>query len=368
MMAKARAAGPRGIDGTIGIFMDEDGKPLLLDCVRSAITDVAATLPARSYAYPPLLGTLDYRTVVTELIFPKQSRVVASLATTGGTGALAINLRLAKLMHEDIQVLLPTPAYVNHTPLCTWAGLHVNQVPYLVSGVPSIDGIVEGLRNAKQPMLVVLQAGCNNPLGLDLSWTQWQKLVPILAERQCLVLLDFPYQGFASTPEEDAKPAELLADHGVPTLIAWSGAKNHSIYSERAGLACTVVPDAETKSLVEAHYSMITRGLHSPAATFGQLIVARVHAAYKEEWLSELQSTRELLEKKRKALMATLPPDFQKALDGKGMFALLPLSELQTQTLQDKHHVFLTSGRINIAGIPLKRIGELAEKICAVVS
>ena len=50
------------------------------------------------------------------------------------------------------------------------------------------------------------------------------------------------------------------------------------------------------------------------------------------------------------------------------MFAVLPLTEEQIIRLKTEHNTFLTlDGRINIAGIPLKRITELGEKIARVL-
>jgi aspartate/tyrosine/aromatic aminotransferase len=66
-------------------------------------------------------------------------------------------------------------------------------------------------------------------------------------------------------------------------------------------------------------------------------------------------------------MLKHLPPAFRNAVSGHGMFAMLPLTPEQVDELKLKHRVFLTrDGRINIAGIPYKRIEELCKKITAV--
>ncbi|NOS66851.1 MAG: aminotransferase class I/II-fold pyridoxal phosphate-dependent enzyme [Candidatus Peribacteraceae bacterium] len=360
----AKAAGPQAINGTIGVYMDEDGKPMVFPSVRSALEDIAKELTRRSYSYPALTGLAEYRTSVHHLLFGDSAPLIASIASTGGTGGVSLNIRLAKLMDPAITLILPTPAWANHAPLCRSAGITTVEVPYLEDGLPSVRGVMDALQRTAGNCCVLLQVGCHNPLGLDLSTAQWNEVLAAMAKKRAIAILDFAYQGFGGTPDEDAAPVRLFAQSDVLTLITWSASKNHSIYSERTGLACAVVPDEKTRIEVEAHYSTLTRGIHSAAATFGQSVVARVQSTHRDQWLKDVAGAREMLEKKRAVLKETLPASFRKAIDGHGMFAMLPLSEEQVDRLATDEKVFMTrDGRINIAGIPLKRMEELAEKI-----
>ncbi len=368
--AEALAAGPGAINGTIGVFMDEEGKTMLFPSVARAITDIASGLPSERYGYPPLLGLPEFRSAVERLIFGDRKANVASIATTAGTGALAVNLRLLCLLAESGEIYLPTPAWANHPPPCTDAGFRIYKVPYLIDGKASVQLLIDAMkrRKGKKSFAVLLQVGCHNPTGLDLTPDAWKELAVFLAKEPCTVLLDFAYQGFKGEPEEDARAVGVFLEAGVPTLISWSAAKNHSIYSLRTGLACAVVPDEATKRTVEGTYSMITRCLHSAAATFGQRVVARVQERYPDQWREDLRLARETMQRKRQRMREHLPEAFYPALAGFGMFAMLPLSGEQITRLKKEHSVFLTlDGRINIAGIPLKRIEELCEKIQKVV-
>ena len=124
-----------------------------------------------------------------------------------------------------------------------------------------------------------------------------------------------------------------------------------------------IVPNSATQELVEAHYAILTRSIHSATATIGQSIVIRTHEAYHAEWLQDLEVCRKLLQTKRQHLIAALPERFTQSLQGNGMFAQLPLSAAEVLALQE-HNVFLTpDGRINIAGIPVGRMEELGGKI-----
>ncbi len=368
--AEAQAAGPDAINGTLGIYMDEEGKPLLFPSVKKALLELEKNLQGFNYSYPLLTGLPSFTGAVGKLLSPSGEGIVASIAATGGTGALAINLRLLKMLLGDgnVSIIVSTPAWANHLPVCKWAGLQIIEAPYIQNGKASIDGIVSTAKKIKEPFGVLLQVGCHNPTGLDFSDDQWKEIVVELKKLDCIVLLDSAYQGFRNEPEKDAEPIRLCRDAGLITLVTWSASKNHSIYGLRTGLSGAFVNSTEEKNTVEGTYCTIVRGLHSAAPTFGQAIVALVQEKYQQAWREDLKSAREVLKKKRQMMKSNLPDAFQATLEGHGMFAILPLSEAQVIRLKEEHKVFFPlDGRVNIAGIPERRIGELCGKITKVL-
>ncbi|MEK7590977.1 MAG: aminotransferase class I/II-fold pyridoxal phosphate-dependent enzyme [Patescibacteria group bacterium] len=365
---EARAAGSEAIDATIGVYIDEKGQTKLFPSVKKAMTEVLSDYASGSFTYTPLLGIPEYRSAVTELILPNASLPVASCATAGGTGSLAINLRMLKLLESNIRLCLPTPAWANHAPLCRSAGVAFEELAVLENGVVRCDVIIDWIRNTSGVRAILLQAGCTNPTGIDLSKDQWKEIMPVLKDSECIVLLDVAYQGFGSDPDTDAAPARGLVSEGIPVLISWSASKNHSVYRLRTGMALACVPDEHTRKRVEGHYSTLSRGLWSTAPDLGQSVVARTQSHHKKEWLDDLAHVRGTLERKRTVLRENLPEAFQAALGGIGMFATLPLSAEQITLLKTKHNVFiLNDGRINIAGIPGERLEEFCEKIQTVL-
>lgn len=367
---EARLAGPTVINGTLGVVMDEHGVPLLFPSVRRAIETIASELPTLDYSYPTLTGLEEYRRAVAKLLPSLKNGHLASIASTGGTGGLAINLRLMRMMlgDNDPAVILPVPAWGNHPPPCRAAGLRIIEVPYIQNGAASIQGIIDAVEKEKRPVGILLQVGCHNPTGLDFSLSQWRELADALANKNVIALLDFAYQGFIAEPETDAEPIRLFLDAGIPSLVVWSSSKNHTIYGLRTGLAGAYVPDTSLLPTVEGHYSSITRMLHSASATFGQRIVARVQESFQDEWRQDLAAARTRIMRKRAMMMEQLPETFQASLRGYGMFAMLPLTVDHVNKLKHDHKIFLLlDGRINIAGIPEARIGELCEKIAKVI-
>lgn len=367
---EARLAGPTAINGTLGVVMDEQGVPLLFPSVKKAIEKIATTLPTLDYSYPKLTGLDEYRSAVAALLPAPESMYLASMASTGGTGGLAINVRLMRMMlgDSDPAVILPVPAWGNHPPPCKAAGLRIIEVPYIENGVASIQAMIDAVKKEKRPVGLLLQVGCHNPTGLDLSKDQWEELVTALEKEQVIVLLDCAYQGFIGEPLDDIQPIRLCIEHGIPSLVVWSASKNHTIYGLRTGMACAYVPEKSLLSTVEGHYSSITRMLHSASATFGQHVVVETQISYKDEWLADLQNARAVINEKRALMTEGLPDSFKISLRGYGMFAKLPLNEEQIHRLKTEHKVYITlDGRMNIAGIPKTRISELREKIIAVL-
>jgi aspartate/tyrosine/aromatic aminotransferase len=366
LTAKARAAGPEAIDGTIGVFLDEDGNTAMFPSTKLALKEISKNLEDQSYAYPPLSGVRGFFSAIEKLMFPDTASVT-SIAATGGTGALSMNLRLMKLLCSSGQILIQTPTWANHQRVILDAGLSITEVPYFKKGIPSIDPLISAAKKMKEPFGILLQVGCHNPTGLDYSREQLASLAAELYTLPCTVLLDFAYQGFKAEPEEDAAAIGPFISAGVPVLTAWSASKNHSVYGLRTGLASAVLPDASLREKVDGTYAILTRRIHSAASIFGQRVVAHVQMHHAKAWREDLKNARTIMQRKRELLLKNLPASFHPSLAGFGMFAMLPLNHDQVLKLQEKK-VFLTfDGRINIAGIPERRIGELCGRITEVL-
>ncbi len=361
---RAHAAGRDAINGTVGMFYDDrygGSSPAVFDSVRRAIGLENDRLEV-GYGYPPLNGLQDYRDCVTALIQPKGSQPVASIATTGGSDALAVNMRLIRSMNPQMPLVLATPTWPNHPGLADEAGLQIKEVPYLdENATPSIEGMLQAV--TREQCALLLHNCCHNPTGLDLSPAQWKDLGRAMSQNGSVALVDAAYQGFSSAPKDDIQAVQHLTSEGVPTLVAWSASKNHTIYSERAGLAAAIVPDKRTKKIVDSQYATTIRRLHSATATYGQRIVTTVQKQLRHQWLEDLAAARTLIQTKRALLIDGLSERFRTSLSGVGLFALLPLTQKDLKALQKKK-IFLTDeGRINLGGIPLDRIPELANAL-----
>ena len=368
---QAQECGPEAIDATIGVCMDEQSSPLVFSTVREAEEKRVREMQSGDFSYPPILGLERYRHAVQSLILgaSQADTAFASFSAAGGQGALHMNLNLLKRMMPDVSLILPVPAWGNHYDLLRGARIPTVEAATLDQGKPATDAIVRTLQSTSGEVAVLLQVSGHNPTGLDFTSEQWNELTDAMERKNAVAFLDCAYQGLTDDPESDALVPRLFARRDIATLISWSASKNHSMYGYRTGLAGAMVKSDEMKRLIEGHYSDISGELQSAAPSPGQAIVSIVQERLKEEWLCELESVRTLIARKRSDLIQLLATEeFSTALQGKGLFAKLPLDFSQLERLRNEKKVFLLDdGRINIAGVPFSRIGELAEKILSVV-
>lgn len=354
----AKRAGTDAINASIGIILDEEGKPLVLECVRKALREWEGK---DDLSYAPLLGIPEFRRSVSRLSFGNDEHV-ASIAAAGGTGALLINL---KLLHQRLgitSVILPVPSWPNHKRMLDALGIRVIEVPYLQEREVMTEPLLEAIKASDAQTAVLLHASCHNPTGKQWSLDQWKQIANALSGKDQPALLDCAYQGLGAGLAEDVAAIGTLTEAHVPLFFAWSASKNHTIYGLRTGLACVWTDSEEEKRKIEGHYEILTREVYSGAPITGQRIVGTVQEKFADEWKSEIDALRIVLQKKRQMLLDAFP-DWESAIIGYGLFTILPLSAEQVDQLATKHLFLTRDGRINIAGIPLSKMERTVELI-----
>jgi aspartate/tyrosine/aromatic aminotransferase len=361
--AQARNDGLDPIDATIGVITDsgDPARPTLLPCVRQAADALCASFHEHaSFPYSPLLGVTAYRDAVRRLVFD-DGVMVASVAATGGTAAVALNLHLAKIMGIK-RVILPVPTWPNHRQLLEGSALSYTEVAGTSFCPPAPERVLDCVRRQSDPVLFLLQANAHNPTGRQWSVQEWQSFASGIAGSAHIVLLDCAYQGLSEGVEEDRAPIRVLQEAGVNVLVAWSASKNHSIYGLRTGLACAVVSSAEEQWQLEQWYRILTRRMNSTAPTFGQLIVAKVQEEYADEWRTQVSDVRTETDRKRRMVQDAFP-EWADHVQGTGLFTVLPLDRAAVERLRDRN-VFLTDdGRVNLGGIPLCRMDAFIDAV-----
>lgn len=355
---EAKKAGPNCIDASIGVIVDEDGKLFAFESVKKAAEHLSI-MSNDSLAYPPLLGVPTFRSSITKMIF-RNTANIASIATNGGTGAVTINLMLARQMGVK-NAIVPVPSWPNHKRIIEALGLKFTDVPFLEDGKATLDPLLSLIKKS-EPSILVLQGSSHNPTGKTWTEQEWKTLGQALSESTHTVLLDLPYVGLAEEVGEDLLPVHILSEAKVNVLVAWSASKNHGMYGLRTGLAATVTTSEEEQRNVEAWYRILTRQMAGAASTTGQQIVALTQEHEKALWEKELRDLRAILNTRRTLLQEAFP-EWNTHLMGSGLYAMLPLSESQIEELK-REKIFLTAGgRVNIGGLPQKRTEEFIAKV-----
>ena len=66
--------------------------------------------------------------------------------------------------------------------------------------------------------VILLQAICHNPTGVDLSQDQWKKISEVIKIRKVIPFFDLAYQGLGYSLEEDVWPIRYFALQGMKCL------------------------------------------------------------------------------------------------------------------------------------------------------
>jgi len=366
---------------SIGIYFDDAGRIPVLGCVQRAEAQMLAANATKSYL--PIEGDGAMRRAVQGLLFGAghealASGRVATLQTVGSSGGLKVGADFIKRWLPDSAVWVSDPTWDNHRAMFEGAGVTVHTYPYYdaSTGGLSFDAMFETLRTLPARSVVLLQACCHNPTGVDLSTAQWQALIPVLKERQLLPYLDLAYQGYGDGIEEDAHAVRALAESGLVYFIANSFSKSMSVYGERAGALSVVCADAAEAELVMGQMKATVRRNYSSPGIHAAGIVSRVltDPALRAEWQGEVAAMRERILAMRRSLHAVLSAkrpglDFGYFLSQRGMFSYTGLSAAQVDRLREEFGVYLVrSGRLCVAGLNTTNVERTAAAMAAVLA
>ena len=372
---------PAKVNLSIGIYFDEQGRLPVLPSVQQAEVRILAAGGAKPYL--PMEGDAACRAQVQALLLGAGHAAiaegrVATIQTVGSSGGLKVGADFLKAWLPEAEVWVSDPTWDNHRSMFEGSGFAVHSYPYYdaASGGLRFDDLLSTLAGLPRRSIVLLHACCHNPTGVDLSPAQWDKLIPLLRERELLPYLDLAYQGFGDGIDEDAYAVRALADARITFFVANSFSKSMSVYGERCGALSVVCASAAEAALVLGQLRFTVRRIYSSPALHAARIVAHVlgDADLRPLWQAELAAMRERITAMRQALHARLVAlapgrDFGYLLSQRGMFSYTGLSAAQVDQLREQHAVYLIrSGRICVAGLNTGNVGRTAEAIAAVLA
>jgi len=381
-LSEAFANDPRAnkVNLGVGVYYDDNGRIPLLRAVLKA--ERALVQAAQPRGYLPIDGIAAYDADVQKMLFGRDSPLVASgrLVTAqalGGTGALKIGADLLKRIAPDSKVLISDPSWENHRALYEAAGFVVESYPYYDPATQGVNfaGMKATLSAAQPGTIVVVHACCHNPTGVDLTEAQWRELVPLIAERRLVPILDIAYQGFGDGIDADALAVRLFADAGLTCFIASSFSKSFSLYGERVGALTIVTSSKDEATRVLSQLKRVIRSNYSTPPTHGSAMVAAVLASVelRKLWEDELAEMRERIKQMRARLVQGLKSrgvsrDFSFVQRQRGMFSYTGLSATQVERLRSEFGIYAVStGRICVAALNTKNVDYVCASIAAVL-
>ena len=229
---------PRKVNLGVGVYVNDEGKLPLLECVRRA--EQLLTARGAPHPYLPIDGIAAYDRAVQSLVLGAESDAVregraVTVQALGGTGGLKIGADFLRRFAPTAQVWISDPSWENHRALFEGAGFVVNTYPYYKPATHGLDfaGMCATLEKLPPGAIVVLHACCHNPTGADPTREQWAKLLDIVRGRGLVPFLDIAYQGFADGIAQDGEVVRKFAATPGPLFISSSFSKSFSLYGER---------------------------------------------------------------------------------------------------------------------------------------
>jgi len=373
------AADPRTgkIDLGVGVYKDPGNNTPIMTSVKKAEQRILDG--AKTKTYKGVVGNKEFSSAIVDLALGgvvDKSRI-RTVNGAGGTGALMILLQVLGRARPGGRIFISDPTWPNHIPLAENAGLAVNYYPYFDPKTRAVDfdAMMKTLDGLTSHDIVLLHGCCHNPTGANLTTAQWDIVVESLKRTGAFPLVDLAYLGFGDGIEADAYGVRKVVSSVPESLIAFSASKNFGLYRERAGVAIAIAADSETADVVSSQMQNIIRGTISQTPDHGAEIV-RVILEDKElraEWEAELTAMRERMQRLRVKLADAIrqrsnSKDFDFIAEHSGMFSLLGLPEdVVTKLKLDDAIYMINDSRINVAGIPEDRVGELADKLLAAI-
>jgi aromatic-amino-acid transaminase len=371
---------PNKVNLGVGVYFDDNGKLLLLQCVQAAEKTMMATPTARGYL--PIDGIVAYDNAVKALVFGADSDVVKSgrvstVQAIGGTGGLKIGADFLKKVSPNAKVLISDPSWENHRAIFVNAGFEVDTYAYYDAAKRGVnfEGMLASLNAAAAGTIVVLHACCHNPTGYDITDAQWDQVIAVVKAKGLTAFLDMAYQGFGHGIAEDGAVIGKFVAAGLNIFVSTSFSKSFSLYGERVGALSVVASDKEEASRVLSQLKIAIRTNYSNPPIHGGAVVAAVlnNPELRAQWESELAEMRVRIKAMRQKLVDSLKAagvqqDMSFITTQIGMFSYSGLTKDQMVRLRNEFGVYGTdTGRMCVAALNSKNIDYVCASIAKVV-
>jgi len=371
---------PAKVNLGVGVYVDDSGKVPLLDCVRSAETEMAERAAPRSYL--PIDGIAAYDREVQRLLFGPTSDVLAAgravtIQALGGTGGLKVGADFLRRFSPYAEVWISDPSWENHRALFEAAGFKVHTYPYYDPATHGLafESMLEAVRRIPAGGVVVLHACCHNPTGADPTREQWGQIIDVVREGGLVPFLDLAYQGFADGLREDGEVVRRFAATPGPLFISSSFSKSFSLYGERVGALTVVGYDKDEATRALSQLKRVVRSNYSNPPTHGGQIVATVLGSPELSalWEAELATMRDRIKLMRAELVERLHErlpkrNFRFMLQQRGMFSYSGLTLDEVLRLRSEFGVYtIDTGRICVAALNSRNIGYVSDAVAKVL-
>lgn len=356
------------INGGIGVYLDDKGKPYILPTVKKAIK----RLEFSNFNYLPLSGDTVFLEQTAKLalgsnLFKENDQFIAKQGTIGGTNGIYVWARFIKEIDKRPKIIIGNPTWENHLKILSYSGFKILQHLHLSAkkqfNFPALKKLL--FRNPKT--FILFQGGpTHNPTGINPDNMQWQELAEIIKEQKQQVLFDYAYMGLGDGTDSDSFCISHFLKKNIPISFVISYSKNMTLYQHRTGALFITASSRRYKELTEKFLQNTFRLVNSNPAAFGENIVKTIFESKKlaSQWKYDLSQMRNNINLRKKKFTQFTQGKFDYLNRCRGLFALLFLRPEQIEHLKKKYAIYLLSNsRINFAGLSLASIPKVAKAV-----
>ncbi|WP_051221630.1 aromatic amino acid transaminase [Neptunomonas japonica] len=351
------------IDLGIGVYRDHINQSPVFSAVKHAEQWRVDTEEDKTYIGP--LGDLPFCQAIASLALGEDLVEVltdrlAYAQTPGGVGALRLAFELLSENNADRSLWLSDTTWQVHLPIANAAGLAQQRYSYYdpAKGPLGFEALLDSLNSAKAGDAILLQASCHNPTGLDLSNDEWHRLAQFCAQKELLPIIDMAYHGLGNSLEADRQGLQIMASELPELLLCYTCSKNFGLYRDRTGMVMAITADAERCSMVSKQWMQLATQHYFTPPAHGASLVRKIlnNNELRKLWETELETISARLRDVRHNIFNTLSEsvpdkDWRFLIDGRGMFALFPLSAEEILQLREEYGIYIVNnGRVNLSG------------------
>ncbi|KAG8650069.1 aspartate aminotransferase, mitochondrial isoform X1 [Manihot esculenta] len=371
---------PIKINLGVGAYRDDEGKPVILQCLRDAEAKIAGCdflgigRESNSSAASSKLVEESVK-----LVYGKDSNIIkegryAGVQTLSGTGACRLFAEFQKRFHPESPIYLPNPTWSNHHNIWRDAQVPQNTFGYYHPDSKSLDftALMNDVKNAPDGSFFLLHPCAHNPTGVDPTEEQWREISYQFKVKNHFPFFDMAYQGFASGDlDRDALSIRIFLEDGHLLGCAQSFAKNMGLYGHRVGCLSVLCNDMKQAVAIKSQLHKIARAMYSSPPAHGISLVSTVLSDpdIKPLWakevkgmVSRIQTVRASLHESLRKLGSTV--NWEHITNQVGMFCFSGLTPKQVDRLVKEFHIYMTlDGRMSMAGVTTGNVNYLANAV-----
>ena len=372
------------INATIGTALEDDGSPLVLDCVLKSLN-----LPKTSFLYAPSFGNPDLRKAWKEQIVRKTPSLAGkAFSNPVVTCALthAISCAGYLFLNPGDEVIIPDLYWDNYELVFeNSCGAKIKTFNTFKDGGFDTEALKKALAESKSEKKVVLLNFPNNPTGYTATEKEAVEIAKILTEcaaagNKVVALLDDAYFGlvYEDGVTKESIFTKIVDAHENLLAVKLDGpTKEDYVWGFRVGFMSfgfKGATDAQLKAL-EDKAAGVVRGNISNAPSISQKIL--LAAFQSPEYLQQKQEKYNTLKKRFDIIKQELAahPEYKDAFEAmpcnSGYFMCIKPKGVDAEQLRQKLISDYSTGTIMLSGlirvafsaVPTDKLGKLFENI-----